>query len=183
VPDMADAPAPELRPSFFTFDERGAVIRVAIDDKTPIDVLITGSSGSAFIEEVGQLLNRIDRLEKITRLFLAPVLPYAHALTPEAFTRYLDDRCPCSGREAEGEREPEWFKGNYTGYYTHRKTRVEVDISGWDADKKLLDALLMIAAAEGRMPSRVLADIQPDAFPSAVDHLATLVDEEVEEVE
>jgi len=136
---------------------------------------VISGPGREFVEEFEKLVERIERLEQVVRLFLAPILPHElMLLRTEPFEQYLADRCR--------DDEATWQRGTYTGYYTHIKTNMEVNISGppWESQEKLLDALLTIAAAEGRMPARVLADIQPDVFPSAVDHLAAIADESFE---
>lgn len=136
-----------------------------------------GQSSQDFVQGIQDMVQRLERLERIARLFLAPILPYKHDLKREAFFKYLEAHCSL---EWNDEDKP-WKAGNLTGEFEHKQTMTTVKVPDqWSTDgtyADLLDLLLTIASFEGRMPARVLADIQPDIFPSAIDALALATQE------
>ena len=139
-----------------------------------MDSITTG--GQDFLESLGEMVRRLERVERIVKLFAAPVLPYAFELKKEAFHKYLEERCSPDWDNTE---KP-WKAGNYTGEFTHKQTSITVKVPdqwGTEGEDQLIELLLTIAGFEGRMPARVLADIQPDVFPSAVDALAIATQE------
>lgn len=136
----------------------------------------TTDGSQSFMESIGEMVQRLERVERIVTLIAGPVLPLKGLLTLSYFEKYLDDR---SSASYDTDPEKPWRKGAYAEY-THKTANIVLKLPNqWDcADgTKLLEALLTIAALEGRMPSRVLVDIQPDVF-SAVDALATVVENE-----
>jgi hypothetical protein len=142
-----------------------------------MDGITTG--GQSFMEAIEEMVRRLERVEHIIKLLAAPVLPYKSELKKEAFHKYLEARCSPDWNDTE---KP-WEASSYTGEFTHKKTSTVVKIpTQWDIDEpdQMIDLLLTIASFEGRMPARVLADIQPDAFPSAIDALAAATQESLE---
>jgi hypothetical protein len=136
------------------------------------DGISTG--GQSFMESMGEMVRRVERLERVVTLLAAPVFPYVGLLESKAFVAYLEAR---SSNDFTDTEKP--WKRPYNGMddFTHKQTGTSISLPTWDggdAKQQLLGHLLTIAAFEGRMPVRVLADIQPDAM-SAVDALASTV--------
>lgn len=133
------------------------------------------TGGQSFLQSLEDMVRRIERLERVVTLLAASVLPYKPLLSREAFVKYLAPLCS----DDQYDKQKPW-RCNYSQAFTHKDTFTQIDFSqlsyGEGSEDQLMDHLITIASLEGRMPARVLADIQPDVFPSAVDALATVAD-------
>lgn len=123
-----------------------------------------GISGYAahggLIDAMRNLEQRLTRLEMLGALWLAPVQECVLGVEP--FKTWLDHN---------------WLTGSYAREYRHSLSNVRVtlpDIAAWDLQQRMQELLLTIAACVGRTPRDLLLEIQPDAFPSAVDALGAL---------
>jgi len=136
------------------------------------------STGSqAFLQNMEELVQRLERLEKIVTLFAVPVLPCKGRLDKEAFHKYLLERC---SSEYTDTTKP--WRQEYSAFH-HKTVAAQIDLghlsyNAETAQDQLMEHLITIAATEGRSPVRALLAIQPSAFPSAVDALATVAPEE-----
>lgn len=139
-----------------------------------------------FADTMRQLVARVDRLELVTHLLVAPIREAVENLTPSMFCVYMDklvsrDRSSYTG-----------WKSDLTHRYVreHDEPRVEVDLSGMmsssigaglqtDADRRrLVDALLIVAAIEEFTPRELLMEVDSTVFDSVVDALAAIQNEE-----
>ena len=116
----------------------------------------------SFLDVMRNLQTRITRLEMTVTLWLAPVRDCT--LNRETFKRWLDDN---------------WRTGSFASEYRHETSHVMVKLPNdgeqWAWGAELREVLLTIAAVEGRTPRDLLLEIDPNAFPSAIDALGATV--------
>ena len=82
------------------------------------------AGGQSFMQSLEDMVRRLERVERIVTLIAAPVLPYKHLMTREAFYKYLEARC--SSEYLDKERP---WKAGYTGEFTHKTTGTEINLS------------------------------------------------------
>jgi len=140
------------------------------------DALRGASTVGGLSQEIEALADRFLRLERIVSLFLVPVIRSQVFIEWGALQRYLDEQSDASLGKLK-ESYPTWRR-DITCVYIHNATGIRADFSGYQPveQARLLEALLTVAACEGRMPMALLQEIQPGCL-NAVDALASEVAE------
>jgi hypothetical protein len=122
-------------------------------------------------ESFERLENRIKRLELLSRLFIAPILPYSGCISHEKVRDHL------AILVARDKPKNDWDDGGrwtarYSNEFEHTQLGLKISLDWNSKPGEILDAILSIAAIEERTPRSILMEIDPDVFPSAVDALA-----------
>jgi len=129
-------------------------------------------AGQGFLDSFRDIANRLDRLERITSLFIAPVVALGATLEWTALQRYLD----AQAEDVELHQGDRRWRRDFTRVYIHAATGIRCDFSntGFDPNEEqrlLREAVLTVAACEQIMPMRLVEKLWPDQI-SAVDLLA-----------
>ena len=130
------------------------------------------ASGGGFLDDLNKLAARLERLERICSLFVAPLAPLDVKIKWTSLQAYLDKRVDAPSPQRRWDRDS-------TCVYVYNPLGIRCDFSqvhyrdgdGDDVQDELREALLTVAACEGKMPMRLLEEIQPGAV-GAVDLLA-----------